>query len=147
MKRNATAVWNGTLKEGKGSLTTQSGAMSQQSYSFNSRFGEDGQPGTNPEELIAAAHAGCFTMATSAMLTEAGFMPESLETKATLEMIMEEGKPVVKNIHLALQGNIPNITDKKFQEIALDAKKNCPISRMINVEITMEARLLAEQTA
>ena len=147
MKRTATAVWNGTLKEGKGNLTTQSGVLSQQLYSFATRFGEDGKAGTNPEELIAAAHAGCFTMAAGAMLNEAGFTPDSLETKATLELVKENGGFVIKSIHLDLQGHVPGIEDSQFQEIAKNAEANCPVSKALSVPITLDARLVAEKTA
>ena len=147
MKRTATAVWNGTLKEGKGNLTTQSGVLDQQLYSFATRFGEDGKAGTNPEELIAAAHAGCFTMAAGAMLNEAGFTPESLETKATLELANENGGFVIKGIHLDLQGHVSGIDEGRFQEIAEKAKANCPVSKALSIPISLDARLVAEKTA
>ena len=142
MKRTASAVWHGTLKEGKGSLTTQSGVLSQQMYSFNTRFGEDGKAGTNPEELIAAAHAGCFTMATGAMLNGAGFTPDSLETEAVLDLQFENGGYVIKGIHLELKGSVPGVDDAKFQEIAANAKANCPVSKALSVPVTMNAQLL-----
>jgi osmotically inducible protein OsmC len=142
MKRTASAVWNGTLKEGQGHLTTQSGVLSQQMYSFNTRFGEDGKAGTNPEELIAAAHAGCFTMATGAMLNGAGFTPDSLETEATLDLQFENGGYVIKGIHLELKGRVPGVDNAKFQEIAANAEANCPVSKALSVPITMNAQLL-----
>ncbi|MCU0352485.1 MAG: OsmC family protein [Cytophagales bacterium] len=142
MKRTASAVWNGTLKEGQGHLTIQSGVLSQQMYSFNTRFGEDGKAGTNPEELIAAAHAGCFTMATGAMLNGAGFTPDSLETEATLDLQFENGGYVIKGIHLELKGRVPGVDNAKFQEIAANAEANCPVSKALSVPITMNAQLL-----
>ncbi len=147
MKRTATAVWNGTLKEGKGNLTTQSGVLKQQMYSFNTRFGEDGTAGTNPEELIAAAHAGCFTMATGAMLNGEGFTPDELTTEATLDLQFENGGYVIKGIHLDLTGTVPGIDDEKFQQIANNAKANCPVSKALSVPITMNAQLNAVQSA
>jgi len=146
MKRTASAVWTGTLKEGKGKLSTQSGVLSEQAYSFNSRFGDDNKA-TNPEELIAAAHAGCFTMATGAMLNEAGFTPDSLETHASLEMINENGGFTIKSIHLELKGEVPGIDEAKFQEIAKKAETNCPVSKVLNTTITMNAQLLTVKTA
>ncbi|MDJ1483695.1 OsmC family protein [Cytophagaceae bacterium YF14B1] len=145
MKRKASAVWNGSLKEGKGNLTTQSGALKQQMYSFNTRFGEDGTVGTNPEELIAAAHAGCFTMATGATLNGEGYIPEELSTEATLDLVFENGGYTIKGIHLELTGNVPGIDNAKFQEIAQNAKANCPVSKALSVPITLTASLVAEK--
>lgn len=136
MKRNATAVWNGTIKEGKGHLTTDSTVLNHTQYSFNSRFAEG--PGTNPEELIAASHAGCFTMKLSLDLTEAGFNPESLETKATVTL--DNG--VITTSNLVLKASIPGITEEQFQEIAAGSKANCPVSKALNLEITLEASLV-----
>jgi lipoyl-dependent peroxiredoxin len=136
MKRNATAVWNGTIKEGSGHLTTDSKVLEKTQYSFNSRFAEG--IGTNPEELMAAAHAGCFTMKLSLDLTEAGFNPTSLETKATVSL--DNG--VITSSHLVLQASIPGIEDTQFQEIAAGAKANCPVSKAYNVDIQLEATLL-----
>ena len=136
MKRNATAVWNGTIKEGKGHLTTDSTVLNHTQYSFNSRFAEG--PGTNPEELIAASHAGCFTMKLSLDLTEAGFNPESLETKATVTL--DNG--VITTSNLVLKASIPGITEEQFQEIAAGSKANCPVSKVLNLEITLEATLV-----
>lgn len=135
MKRNATAIWKGTIKDGSGTLTTGSTTLNQTQYSFKSRF-EDGV-GTNPEELMAAAHAGCFTMKLSADLTEAGFTPTSLETKATVSL--ENG--VITSSQLVTTASIPDITDEQFQEIAKGAKENCPVSKAYNLEITLEATL------
>ncbi|WP_276090145.1 OsmC family protein [Pedobacter sp. JY14-1] len=135
MKRNATAVWNGTIKEGSGHLTTDSKVLDSTQYSFNSRFAEG--IGTNPEELMAAAHAGCFTMKLSLDLTEAGFNPTSLETKGTVTI--DNG--VITSSHLSLKADIPGIDEEKFQEIAAGAKANCPVSKAYNVDIQLEATL------
>ncbi|NRF37366.1 OsmC family protein [Pedobacter foliorum] len=136
MKRNATAVWNGTIKEGSGNLTTDSKVLDKTQYSFNSRFADG--IGTNPEELMAAAHAGCFTMKLSLDLTEAGFNPTSLETKATVAL--DNG--VITTSHLVLKAQIPGIDDAKFQEIAAGSKATCPVSKAYNVEISLEASLV-----
>jgi lipoyl-dependent peroxiredoxin len=139
MKRTASATWQGDLKQGKGSLTTGSGVLKDTAYSFTTRF-ENGI-GTNPEELIAAAHAGCFTMAFSAFLGRAGFTPEKLSTQATLTMEQLQGNWTITTIHLALSGRVPGIAPEKFQEIAGDAKANCPVSRVLNATITLDAKL------
>ena len=135
MKRNATAVWNGSVKEGKGTLSTQSTVLSDTQYSFNSRF-ENGV-GTNPEELIAAAHAGCFTMQLSAFLGEAGYEAEKLETKCTVEF--RDGSIV--SSHLDLKGKVDRIADDEFQQLVTKAEKNCPISRLLNAQISSSAAL------
>lgn len=136
MKRNATAVWNGTIKEGAGHLSTDSKVLDQTQYSFNSRFADG--IGTNPEELMAAAHAGCFTMKLSLDLTEAGFTPDTLETKATISL--DNG--VISSSHLLLKASVPGITEEQFQEIAKGAKANCPVSKAYNLEITLDASLI-----
>ena len=123
MRRHATAVWNGTIKEGKGNITTQSTVLNQTQYSFSSRF-EDGV-GTNPEELLAAAHAGCFTMKLSLDLTQAGFTPETLETKSVVSL--ENGKI--------------GISEEQFQQIAKGAEETCPVSGAFSFEITLNATL------
>jgi lipoyl-dependent peroxiredoxin len=135
MKRQATAVWNGSGKEGNGHLTTQSTTLNQTQYSFNSRFAEG--VGTNPEELMAAAHAGCFTMKLSFVLGAAGFTPESLETKCTITL--EDG--LITSSHLQLTAKVPGISPEKFQECAADAKANCPVSKAYNMAISLEAVL------
>jgi osmotically inducible protein OsmC len=135
MKRTATAVWNGTGKEGTGHLTTQSATLKQTQYSYKSRF-EEGV-GTNPEELIAAAHAGCFAMKLSFVLGEAGFTPESLE--ATSTVTLEEG--AIKSSAIVLNAKVPGIDQEKFQQCADDAKANCPVSKALNMEISLEATL------
>jgi osmotically inducible protein OsmC len=141
MKRTASAIWLGDLKRGKGSLTTQSGALKETPYSFTTRF-ENGI-GTNPEELIAAAHAGCFTMALSAFLGRAGFTPEKLSTQATLSLEQLQGNWTITSIHLDTSARIPGIGREKFEEIAADAKANCPVSRVLNATITLNAKLEA----
>lgn len=135
MKRQATAVWNGSGKEGNGHLTTQSIILNKTQYSFNSRFAEG--IGTNPEELMAAAHAGCFTMKLSFVLGAAGFTPESLETQCTITL--EDG--VITSSHLHLTAKVPGISAEKFQECAADAKANCPVSKAYNMAISLEAVL------
>ena len=136
MKRTATAVWNGTIKEGNGHLSTQSGTLKDTQYSFKSRF-EEGT-GTNPEELIAAAHAGCFAMKLSGNITEAGFKPESLE--ATSTVTLENGK--IESSHIVLKAKIPGISKEKFQECAKDAEANCPVSQALKMDISLEAELV-----
>lgn len=135
MVRNATAVWNGSGKEGKGQLTTGSGVLSNTSYNFKQRFEND--PGTNPEELVAAAHAGCFTMKLSFVLGEAGFTPENLETRCDITF---EGGAITKS-HLVVKGTVPGITKEKFEEAVKNAEQNCPISKLLKAEISSEATL------
>jgi lipoyl-dependent peroxiredoxin len=135
MKRKATAVWQGSGKEGKGHVTTQSPTLNKTQYSYNSRFAEG--TGTNPEELIAAAHAGCFVMKLSFILGEAGFTPEELNAVCTITL----GDGAITGSHLVLKGNVPKITAQKFQECAEEAKKTCPISKSLNTNITLEASL------
>ena len=135
MKRTATAVWNGSGKEGNGKLTTQSTTLQQTQYSYKSRF-EEGT-GTNPEELVAAAHAGCFSMKLSFILGAAGFVPESIETSAAINF--ENG--VLTNSHLTVKAKVPGITPEKFKECAEEAKATCPISKSLSIPITMEAAL------
>ena len=135
MKRNATAVWQGTGKEGKGHLTTQSTTLNKTQYSFGSRF-ENGV-GTNPEELVAAAHAGCFTMKLSFVLNAAGFTADEIETKCDIDLI--DGS--ITSSHLTVNAKVPGISKEKFDESIADAKANCPISKLYNTEITAEATL------
>jgi lipoyl-dependent peroxiredoxin len=139
MKRTASAVWRGDLKKGQGSLSTQSGVLNKTQYSFATRF-ENGI-GTNPEELIAAAHAGCFTMALSAFLGNAGFTPEELSTQATLTLEQVEGNWTITAIHLDLSGRVPGIDAAKFDEIADQAKAGCPVSRVFKADITLTKKL------
>ncbi len=136
MKRNATAVWNGTGKEGSGHLTTQSKTLDQTQYSFLSRF-ESGV-GTNPEELIAAAHAGCFTMKVSFILGAAGFTPDEIETRC--DITLQDGS--ITESHLSVKAKVPGINQEKFDECVADAKANCIISKLLNTNITHEAVLL-----
>lgn len=141
MDRTASAVWHGSLKEGKGTITTQSTTLKDTQYSFGSRFAEG--VGTNPEELIAAAHAGCFSMALSAQLTEAGFVPESIETSARLTLDMH-GAPTITKIHLTTKAKIPNIDKAKFDELAHNAEVGCPVSKVLKAaEITLDATLVS----
>jgi lipoyl-dependent peroxiredoxin len=137
MKRTASAHWEGDLKTGKGNLTTQSTVLNKSQYSFNTRF-ENGA-GTNPEELLAAAHAGCFTMATSLALSQAGFTATSLDTVATVNL---EGVDIT-NIHLVITGKIPNISAAQFTEITKAMEKGCIISKALKVPITSEATLVS----
>src|SRR5438094_10191459 len=140
MKRKATAVWRGDLKEGKGAISTESGVLSQTQYSFSTRF-ESGR-GTNPEELIAAAHAGCFSMALSAELGKANIKPESISTEATLTMEKLEAGFTITKIHLDVSAKIPNADKAAFDKAAADAKAGCPVSRVLKAEITMNAKLI-----
>src|ERR1700760_2934870 len=128
MERTASAVWHGTIKEGKGTISTQSGVLKETQYSFAARFAEG--IGTNPEELIAAGHAGCFTMALSGQLTEAGFTPESIETTARLTLDLH-GQPTITKIHLTTKAKIPGIDKAKFDELAHNAEVGCPVSRVL----------------
>lgn len=140
MKRTASAAWSGDLKTGKGTVSSASGVLNRTQYSFGTRF-ENGV-GTNPEELVAAAHAGCFTMALSAQLGTANLVPDQLETKATLTFEKTDAGWTVTSIHLAVAGQVPGADDATFQRLAANAKKDCPISRLLNTDITMEATLL-----
>ncbi len=137
IKRRASANWQGTGMEGKGTLSTQTKVLDKTQYSFGSRF-ESGT-GTNPEELIGAAHAGCFAMKLSFGLNAEGFTAENLDVNAVVNFDTDKGK--ITEIHLDLTAKIPGITNEKFQEIAKDAKENCPISKSLNADVTMEARL------
>jgi osmotically inducible protein OsmC len=143
MKRKSTAVWNGTGTEGKGNLSSTSGVLKNTPFSFATRFvSEDGKAGTNPEELIAAAHSGCFAMALSFGLSGAGFPPTELKVEATVTVENENGGFVIKSSHLELVGDVPNITEEKFIELANAAKKNCPVSKALDaIVITLSARL------
>jgi osmotically inducible protein OsmC len=141
MKRNASAVWHGNLRHGKGALTTDSTVLKDTAYSFSTRF-ENGI-GTNPEELIAAAHAGCFTMALSAELDKAGFVADTLNTTAALPLEnLPQSSWTVTAVHLATTAKVPGITAEKFAAIAAGAKAGCPISRLLKAEITLDAKLV-----
>lgn len=144
-KRSSTAVWHGTGPKGSGTLSTLSGALKSQPYSANARFvSEDGKEGTNPEELIAAAHGGCFTMALAFQLTNAGFEPTELRTNATVTLEKQDAGWTVTAIHLDTEGKVPNVSAEQFQTLAENAKKGCPISRLLagGTTITMSAKLL-----
>lgn len=143
MERTSSAVWRGAGTDGVGSLTTQSGAFRDQPYSFQTRFGsEDGKAGTNPEELIAAAHAGCYAMALAFMLAGAGHPPEELRSKSHVKIERVDNAFTITGIRLELDGHVPGITPEAFQELALKAKAECPVSRALaSVPITLEARL------
>ena len=139
MKRTASAVWNGDLKTGKGTVSSQSGVLDKTQYSFGTRF-ENGR-GTNPEELVAAAHAGCFTMALSAQLGTANLVPQQLETTATLTFDKTDAGWTVTGIHLDVVGAVPGADHATFQKLAANAKADCPISRLLKTDITMSAKL------
>ena len=136
MKRNATAVWSGTGKEGTAHLTTQSTALNKAQYSYNSRFAEG--VGTNPEELIAAAHAGCFSMKLSFVLGAAGFTPSRIETKCTVTL--ENG--TITNSHLEVKAKVPKLKAKNFPQYAEEAKAGCPVGKVLNCEQTMDAQIV-----
>lgn len=142
MERKASAVWRGGLKDGKGTISTQSGVLKDTQYSFSTRFADG--IGTNPEELIAAAHAGCFTMALSAQLGEAGLTAESLETSATVKLEKTDAGFTVTAIHLVTNAKIPGASESAFETAANNAKAGCPISRLFkgNTEITLDAKLV-----
>ena len=139
MKRTASAIWSGDLKSGHGALATHSGVLKDTPYSFATRF--EGAQGTNPEELIAAAHAGCFTMALSASLGKAGFTPKRLATQATVSLEFVGGTWTVPSVHLENEAWVPGISTEQFAQIAADAKANCPISRLLRAEISLNAKL------
>lgn len=142
MKRKATAVWNGSGRDGKGKLSTKSGALKDLPYSFATRVQDDnGTLGTNPEELLAAAHAGCFAMATSFQLASAGFTAEELHVDAVLEMITDGGIRI-ESVKLIMTAKIPGISQSQFLELATNAKDGCPVSRLFNCDITLEANLV-----
>lgn len=139
MKKHASAHWQGNLKQGKGTISTESGALSESPYGFNTRF-ED-QPGTNPEELIGAAHAGCFSMAFSMLLGEEGFTPDSIDTKATVTLDKVDDGFAVTAVHLVMQAKIPKIDQAAFAAIANKAKAGCPISKLLKADISLDATL------
>lgn len=142
MKRTATAKWQGGLKDGKGHLSTQSGAFNDLPYNFRMRFeDESGKSGTNPEELIASAHAGCFSMALSGVIEKAGYTAENIQTVCTIQMEKEDKGPTIKTSTLALKAKVPGMDKDGFLKAANDAKENCPISRLLNCEIKLEAEL------
>jgi lipoyl-dependent peroxiredoxin len=139
MKRKGSAVWQGGLKDGKGSISTDSGVLRDTQYSFGTRF-EQGA-GTNPEELIAAAHAGCFSMALSAQLNEAGLTPQRIETTATVALEKESAGFAITSVHLEVRARIPGADQAAFERAANAAKSGCPVSKVLNAQITMNAQL------
>jgi osmotically inducible protein OsmC len=139
MKRSASAVWNGGLREGNGTVSSASGAISDLAMTFRTRF-ED-EPGTNPEELIAAAHAGCYSMALSGKLNAAGLSPESIRTNADLTLEKTDAGFTITRIHLTTRARVPGADDAAFRSAAEDAKATCPVSRVLNAEITLDAAL------
>jgi osmotically inducible protein OsmC len=139
MKRNASARWTGGLKDGKGTLSTRSGALKDYPYGFASRF--EGKPGTNPEELIGAAHAGCFTMALSLILGEAGHRAEQMDTRAEVTLEKVADGFAITAVHLTLTARIPGLDQARFEELAGKAKAGCPVSKLLNAPITMTATL------
>ena len=145
MQRKGSAVWKGGLKDGKGTVSSASGVLNQTQYSFATRF-ENGN-GTNPEELIAAAHAGCFSMALSAQLGNMGITPDSIETTATVTLEKQEGGFAITAVHLDVTGRIPGNDKAKFEQAARNAKEGCPVSKVLNARITMDAKLAAERAA
>ena len=138
--RKGSAHWEGGLKDGRGSISTQSGALDKRPYGFAMRF--EGVPGTNPEELIGAAHAGCFTMALSLILGEAELTAESMDTTATVTLEKLDSGFTITAVHLKLEAKIPGTDDATFQELAAKAKANCPVSKLMNAEITLDAALV-----
>lgn len=139
MKKTASAHWQGGIKDGKGTISTQSGALANNPYGFNTRF-ED-QPGTNPEELLGAAHAGCFSMALSKELGDAGMTAESIDTKAEVTLDKVEGGFAISAVHLTLHAKIPGADREAFEQAVETAKNGCPVSKVLNAEITLEATL------
>ena len=139
MKRTGSAVWRGDIKGGKGEISTQSGTLNNTQYSFAARF-ENGI-GTNPEELIAAAHAGCFAMAFSLILGNAGFTPESIDAKATVSLEKQDAGFAITTSHLEVTSRIPGIDEATYQKLAGEAEKNCPVSKVLNARISMDAKL------
>jgi lipoyl-dependent peroxiredoxin len=140
MSTFGTAVWSGGIKDGKGAISTKSGALKDYPYGFASRF--EGKPGTNPEELIGAAHAGCFTMALSGILGEAGLTAEKMETQADVTLVKQSDGFAITKVHLTLKAKIPGTDDAKFQELAAKAKAGCPVSKLLKAEITLDAKLV-----
>lgn len=139
MKKTASAHWQGDLKQGKGTISTESGALKENPYGFNTRF--EGAPGTNPEELIGAAHAGCFSMAFSMLLGEENFTPDSIDTKATVTLEKLSDGFAITAVHLKMQARIPGIDQAKFEEVANKAKIGCPVSKLLNADIILDATL------
>ncbi len=140
INRKGSAQWQGGIRDGKGSVSTQSGALKDQPYGFNTRF--ENQPGTNPEELLAAAHAGCFTMALSKILGDAGLTAEQLDTTARVTLEKQGEGFAITAVHLELRAKVPGADDEAFQKLAGMAKANCPVSKLFNAEISLDAALV-----
>ena len=140
MKKTASAIWQGGLKDGKGLLSTESGALKQNPYGFNTRF--EGSPGTNPEELIGAAHAGCFSMALSMMLGEAGFTPDRIDTAAEVTLDKQADGFAITAVHLVLRAKVPGASEAQFLQIADKAKAGCPVSKVLNAKNSLDAALV-----
>ena len=140
MIRKAKAIWRGTGRDGSGSLSTDSGVLASTPYSYKTRF--ENERGTNPEELIAAAHAGCFTMAVAFGLQSAGYKPNELSTEAAITLISEGQGFRISRSALSLRASVPNIDEATFTRLANDAEKNCPVSKVLNAEITLDAKLI-----
>jgi lipoyl-dependent peroxiredoxin len=141
MKTHGSAVWRGGIKDGKGALSTKSGALNEYPYGFASRF--EGKPGTNPEELIGAAHAGCFTMALSLILGEAKLIAEQMDTTAEVTLEKVDDGFAITAVHLTLKAKIPGTDDKTFQDLAAKAKAGCPVSKLLKANITLDASLVS----
>lgn len=141
MKKTASAVWQGGLKDGKGQISTESGALKQIPYGFNTRF--EGTPGSNPEELIGAAHAGCFSMALSMILGEAGLTPERIDTAAEVTLDKQPDGFAITAVHLILKAKVPGASEQQFVELANKAKAGCPVSKVLNATITLDATLVS----
>ncbi len=138
--KTGSAKWEGSLKKGNGHVSTESGVLSDQPYGFNTRF--EGKEGTNPEELIGAAHASCFSMALSMILGQSDLTPDSIETKAEVHLEQKDGGFHVPKVHLTVKAKIPNASAEDFEKAAKTAKENCPISKLLTAEITMDAKLV-----
>ncbi len=139
IKKKGSAIWNGALKDGKGTVSTETGVIERQPYGFNTRF--EGAKGTNPEELIAAAHASCFSMAFSMILGEHDLIADEIRTTATVSLEEKDGGFAITKSHLEMTAKIPGADEDTFRQAAETAKKNCPVSRLLNAEITMDAKL------
>lgn len=140
IRKKGSANWKGALKDGTGTISTESGVLDAVNYGFNKRF--EGAPGSNPEELIAAAHASCFSMALSMVLGEAGFTAEDISTEATVSLEKQDGGFAITRSHLVVTAKVPNATEAEFAEAASTAKANCPVSKLLTAEITMDATLV-----
>lgn len=141
MKKTASAIWQGGLKDGKGQISTESGALKNNPYGFNTRF--EGQPGTNPEELIGAAHAGCFSMALSMLLGEAGFTADRIDTTAEVTLDKLDDGFAITAVRLVVKAKVPGASEAQFLEVANKAKAGCPVSKVLNAKISLDATLVS----